>query len=247
MPTVAVLADPPVEGVLPALADVLSGDDTKALYAAMLADVGETVQNGAGELLVNYQEVDGPVDSRTRIESTLEDELPRPGDVRYEVQVGETFSGRAGNTATHLLETEGVDSVVLVEPTAGFLSREVLGTVTMKLRTRGAVVGPATRGRVALVGLREPVDFEDAFTAPALETVVDRAREADLDVDFTQQLPVLETVTDLATAVATVRARVRASRNVPPRLAAFVADRDLRVVVDEDGSVSVGAGPDPGP
>lgn len=248
MPTVAVLADPPVEGVLPRLAGSLPDGDAAALYAAMLADVGEAVQNGAGELLVNFRpddQIDAAVDSRARIASALADELPRPDDVRYEVQVGESFAGRAGNTATHLLETEGVDSVVLVEPTAGFLSREVLGTVTMKLRTRDAVVGPATRGRVGLVGLREPVDFADAFSPPALETVVGRAREADLDVDFTELLPVVETPTDLATAVATVRARVRAGRNVPPRLAAFVADRDLRAVAAEDGSLSVRA--DPGP
>lgn len=246
MPTVAVLADPPVEGVLPGLEDVLPDGDDATLYAAMLADVGEAVQNGAGELLVNYRPHDS-VDTRARMESVLTEELPRPEDVRYEVQVGESFSARAGNTATHLLETEDVDSVVIAEPTATFLSREVIGTVTMKLRTRDAVVGPASRGRVALAGLRQPVDFANTFAPPALETVVNRAREADLDVDFTELLPVVETPTDLATAITTVRARVRAGRNVPPRVGEFIADRDLRVIADDDGSLSVVAGPDPGP
>jgi len=139
MPTVVVLADPPVtDGVLPALADAspLSRADVAALYEAMLADVCETVQNGAGELLVNYrpdEQVPVDVDSQARIADALAEEVPRPTDVRYEVQVGGTLAARAGNTATHLLETEGVDSVVLLEPTAAFLSRETLGTATMKL------------------------------------------------------------------------------------------------------------------
>jgi hypothetical protein len=196
----------------------------------MLGDVCAAVQNGAGELLVNYR----GDDAESRIRSALSDELPRPADARYEVQVGETFAGRVGNTATHLLDAEGVDSVAVVEPTAAFVSRETLGTLTMKLRTRDAVVGPATGGRVYLAGFRAPLDFADAFAPPALQTVVERAREADLEVDFTPTLPVVETPRDLVTAVAQIRARVAAGRNVPPRTAGFVADHDLRIVAEGD-------------
>lgn len=244
MPTVAVLADPPVEGVvLPELADAgpLDRADAADLYAAMLADVCEAVQNGAGDLLVNYRAADPDVDSQARIAAVLDGELPRPGDVRYEVQVGETLAGRAGNTATHLLEDEGVDSVVLLEPTAAFVSRETLGTATMKLRTREAVVGPTTRGRVYLAGFCEPVDFGDVFAPPAIETVVERAGDADLDVDFTPTLPVVETPADLLTAIPLLRAKVHAGRNVPPRLAGFVADRDLHVV-ESEGALTLVAG-----
>lgn len=246
MPTVAVLADPPAEGVvLPGLVETtpLSATDAADLYAAMLADLCGAVQDGAGDLLVNYRAADQvavDVDPRAEIEAILADEVPRPDDVRYEVQVGETFAGRAGNTATHLLESEGVDSVVIVEPTAAFLRREQLGTVTMKLRTRDAVVGPTTGGRIYLAGFRESVDFSDIFDPPTIQTVTSRARDADLDVDFTPMLPVVETADDLVTAVSTIRARVRAGRNVPPRTATFVADHDLRVVA-RDGELSVEA------
>jgi hypothetical protein len=239
MPTVAVLADPPAEGqVLPEIADgtPLSPGDAADLYAAMLADVCEAVQRGVGELLVNYRpddQVAGDVDSQARIADALED-LPRPGDVRYEVQVGETKSGRAGNTATHLLESEGVDSVVLAEPTAAFVSRETIGTAAMRLRTRDAVVGATTGGRTYLAGFCEPIDFENVFASPAVETVVEHARDADLDVDFTPFLPVVETPADLRSAVPFLRAKVHAGRNVPPRTAEFVADRDLQVVADGD-------------
>lgn len=238
MPTVAVLADPPVEGVLPALHDVLGPARAATLYEAMLSDVCTAVQNGAGELLVNYRDGD---DAEAEIRSALADELPRPEDVRYEVQVGETFAGRIGNTATHLLESEGVDSVAVVEPTAAFVSRETLGTLTMKLRTRDTVVGPSTGGRVYLAGFRSPIDFADLFDPPALQTVVARARDADMEVDFTPTLPVVETPPDLVTAVTQIRARVQAGRNVPPRTAGFVADHDLRVVVN-GGSLRVVAG-----
>jgi glycosyltransferase A (GT-A) superfamily protein (DUF2064 family) len=224
------MADSPTEDVLPALHDTLGPADAADLYAAMLGDVCAAVQNGAGELLVNYR--DDKAESRLR--DALADELPRPDDARYEVQVGETFAGRVGNTVTHLLESEGVDSAAVVEPTAAFVSRETLGTLTMKLRTRDAVVGPSTGGRVYLAGFREPIDYVDAYEPPALETLVERAREADLDVDFTPTLPVVEATRDLVTAVTQIRARVAAGRNVPPRTAGFIADHDLRVVTDDD-------------
>lgn len=247
MPTVVVLADPPEPGAV--LTDLvaetpLSATDAADLYTAMLRDVCAAVQEGAGDLLVNYRpadQFDGDVDPRRRLEEALAGEIPRTGDVRYEVQVGETVAGRAGNTATHLLDAEGVDSVALVEPTVPFLQRQHLGTVTMKLRNRGAVVGPTTGGRVYLVGVREPVDFADIYAPPALETATARASDADLEVDFAPMLPVVETAEDLATAVSVLRARVRAGRNVPPRTAGFVADHDLRVV-EADGGVQVTVG-----
>lgn len=243
MPTVAVLADPPVEGeVLPAIVDgtSLSAADAAGLYEAMLGDVCEAVQRGVGELLVNYrpdEQVDAAVDSQAHIAAALED-LPRPGDVRYEVQVGETKAGRAGNTVTHLLESEGVDSVVLVEPTAPFFSRETIGTAAMRLRSRDAVVGPTTGGRTYLAGFSAPVDFENVFAPPALESVVQHARDADQDVDFTPFLPVIETPADLLTAIPFLRAKVHAGRNVPPRTAQFVADHDL-AVVEEEGDLTL--------
>lgn len=243
MPTVAVLADPPLDGeVLPAIVDEtpLSADDAAALYGAMLADVCEAVQRGVGELLVNFrpaEQVDGDVDPQSRIAGALED-IPRPGDVRYEVQVGETKAGRAGNTATHLLDSEGVESVVLLEPTAAFVSRETIGTVAMRLRTRDAVVGPTSAGRTYLSGFSAPVDFENIDAPPTVETVVQHARDADLDIDFTPFLPVIETPADLLSAIPFLRAKVHAGRNVPPRTAQFIADHDLEVVED-DGDLTL--------
>jgi len=243
MPTVAVLADPPVEGaVLGDLVDAgpLTAAGAAELYAAMLGDVCEAVQHGVGELLVNYrpaEQVGADIDSRARLEAALADELPRPTDARYEVQVGQTFAGRVGNTATHLLEAEAVDSVVALEPTAAFVSRETLGTVGMRLRTRDAVVGPTTDGRAYLAGFSDPIDFGDAYAEPAVETLGARARDAELEVDFAPMLPVIERPADLVTAVSQLRARVNAGRNVPPRTATFVADHDLQVV-SRDGELS---------
>lgn len=244
MPTVAVLADPPVEGVvLSELVETspLSAAQARRLYEAMLADVCHAVQAGAGDLLVNYrpaEQVGADVDSRDSLESVLDGELPRPEDVRYEVQVGESLAARAGNTATHLLETEEVGSVAVVEPTAAFLSRERLGTLTMKLRTREAVLGPTTDGRLYLLGLTEPVDFEGIYEPPAIQTACARAADAGLDVGYTPMVPVVETGADLRTVVPFVRSRVRAGRNVPPRTATAVDDLGLHVT-RRDGELAV--------
>lgn len=248
MTIVAVLADPPVEGtVLSDLVDTspLSAAAAARLYEAMLADVCAAVQNGAGELLVNYRPADQvpvEVDPQAVIEESLADELPRPADVRYEVQVGETFAGRAGNTATHLLTNEEVPWVGIVEPTAPFLRRQQLGTATMKLRTRDVVLGPTTGGRVYFTGVTEPIDFSEVYEPPSLQTLTDRARDADLDVDYMPRLPVVETGTDLLTAIPEIRARVRAGRNVPPRTATVVDELGLRVA-SRDGELTVVADP----
>ena len=90
MPTVALLADPPEPGVvLPDLVDStpLSAQDAADLYAAMLADVCAAIQDGAGDLLVNYrpaEQVDADVDPQAAIAAVLDEEVPRPGDLRYE-------------------------------------------------------------------------------------------------------------------------------------------------------------------
>lgn len=233
MTTVAVLADPPVEGaVLPAIeaGTPLTAAETTQLYSAMLTDVCRAVQASGADLLVNYrdpEQLDQEVDSEQLLRDTLTDALDDPGSVRYEIQVGETFAGRAGNTATHLLESEDEQSVVLVEPTTPFLGRQQLGSAAMKIRNSDVVLGPTTDGRVYFAGFGEAIDFDDAYAAPALETMTDRARDAGLRVDFLPQEPVVETPSDLADAVTQLRSRLRAERNVPVETATVVDELGL--------------------
>jgi hypothetical protein len=249
MTTVAVLADPPVEGfVLPDLVaeTPLPAAGAARLYGAMFVDVCRAVERGGGDLLVNYRDPDqvpGDADPEGLLRDLLGEELSAPGAARYEVQVGETFAGRAGNTVTHLIEQEGEDTVGIVEPTAAFLGREEIGTAAMKLRSSAVVLGPTAGGRVYYAGFAEPVDFADAYAPPAVATLTDRARGADLDVDFLPMAPVVETGGDLATALATLRARRRAGRNVPPRTAAVVEDIGLVVQGGDGEGLTVARGP----
>jgi glycosyltransferase A (GT-A) superfamily protein (DUF2064 family) len=231
MTTVAVLCDPPREGVLSTLADSspLTPAECADLYAAMLGDVCRAVETSGGELLVNYR---GDEDAEAELRSVVRDALADPDEARFEVQVGETFAGRAGNTATHLLETEGVVSAAVVEPTAAFLGRSQVDNAAMKLRSSEVVVGPATDGRVYYAGFREPIDFDGAYATPAVETVTDRGVDVGLDVDFLPMLPVVETGDDLAEALSFVRARQRAGRIVPERTTAVLDDLGLTVVAE---------------
>ncbi len=238
MATVAVLADPPVDGfVLPELAagTPLSAADAARLYGAMTVDVCRAVERGGADLLVNYrdpEQVPGGVDSVALLRDLLDGELEAPGDARFEVQVGETFAGRAGNTVTHLLEREDEATVAVVDPTAVLLGREQIGSASMKLRSSEVVLGPAGGGRVYYAGFAEPVDFAGAYAPPAVATLTDRAREAGLDVDFLPRLPVVETGADLADALATLTARRRAGRRVPRRTAETVDELGLAVEVE---------------
>ncbi|WP_255149293.1 TIGR04282 family arsenosugar biosynthesis glycosyltransferase [Halorarius halobius] len=242
MTTVAVLVDPPRPGhVLPRLPETspLSEREAADLYAAMARDLVGAVAGSGGDLLVNYRPEDavpGDGDAEAEVrELAVEAGVDEP---RLEVQVGETFAGRVGNTVTHLLESEGVASAAAVAPTTPFLTRQHIDEAAMKLRRSEVVLGPATGGRVYYAGFTDGIDFADAYTDPAVGTLTDRARDVGHEVDFLPFLPVVETGSDLATAVATLNARRRAERIVPTHTAETLADLGL-VVESADGDLTL--------
>jgi hypothetical protein len=241
MATLAVLADPPIEGfVLSEIVEStpLTAPEATRLYEAMLTDLCRGIQASSGDLLVNYrpaEQVPADVDPEQALRDVLDDELEEPGEARYEVQVGETYAGRVGNTAAHLLEEESEDSIAVVEPTMPFLGRQQIGSGAMKIRSSDVVLGPTTDGRVYYAGFTEPFDFENAYETPAVETLTEHAEDADLDVDFLPMEQLVETGRDLADAVAQIRARLRAGRNVPIETASVVTDLGLYVQEREDG------------
>ncbi|MFC6973620.1 hypothetical protein ACFQL1_01395 [Halomicroarcula sp. GCM10025709] len=239
MTTVAVLAEPPVEGaVLDSFVDgPLDAGEAVELYTAMVRDVCRAVEDSGGELLVNYrpaEQVAADVEPEQRLRDVLEPALTDPDEARYEVQVGETFAGRVGNTVTYLLEQEQVNTVAAVDPTAALLSRQRIDSAAMKLRSSEVVLGPSTEGRVYYAAFAEPVDFEDAYATPAIETLTDRGRAADLSVDFLPSDPVLARPDDLRSVLPLLNARRRAERLVPPRTVDCLADLGLALDVDGD-------------
>ncbi|WP_247008905.1 hypothetical protein [Halorientalis litorea] len=243
MTTVAVLADPPRDGlVLPGLTDStpLSTTETTDLYTAMLRDVCRAVEDSGGELLVNYRAADDTDEdaAESELRDALRPALGAPDDARFEVQVGSSFAARAGNTVTHLLEEEGVKTAAVVEPTAPFLARQVVDNAAMKFRRSEAVLGPAPNGRVYYAGFAEPIDFTDAFAPPAVGTLTDRAADAGLDVDFLEMRPVVETAADLAETVALLSARERADSNRPAYTTEFLLNLGVDVV-ERDGELTV--------
>lgn len=253
MTVVCVLADPPRPGlVLPELVETSPLDAAEAadLYAAALGDVCAAAEASGGDLLVNYRPDDslpeehrpaeGGPDAEAAVREAVAPSLDDPDGTRFEVQVGETFAGRAGNTVTHLLEEEGAASAAVTEPEAAFLSRTQIDEAAMKLRRAPVVLGPTEDGRVYYAGFTEPIDFADAYTPPALETLTDRAGDAGHDVDLLRTLPVVETGADLATAMLRIRTRRAAGLAVPERVAGWLDDAGLAVVPGEGpGALSV--------
>ncbi|PSP76978.1 hypothetical protein BRC81_11595 [Halobacteriales archaeon QS_1_68_20] len=247
MSVVVVPADPPREGlVLPELPETspLSTRQAADLYAAALKDVAVAVSESGGNLLVNYRPDDLLPDhhrvdesAEAAVRATVATALGDLDDVRFEKQVGSTYSARIGNTVTHLLESEDPGAVLVVDPTAMLAGRTVVDAAGMKSRTSEVVLGPAPGGRLHLAGFTEPVDFEDAFATAPLSTVAERATAAGFGIDFVEFSPVVETGADLTTLVSVLRARLAAGRAVPDNTTEVVEALDLRVV---DGTVSAG-------
>jgi len=245
MTVLAVLAKPPRTGlVLPELAATtpLSESDVAAFYEAMLRDTFLAVDRSGGELLVNYlpedqfqEEYHTDVDPVAELRSIAADTLDDVSDVRFEPQVGSTVSARAGNTLTHLLETEDVASAAVVFGTAPLMSRLQVDSAAMKLRTNEVVLGPATEGRAYYAGFTEPVDFSEAFEGIDLQRLANRAGDADLDTEFLPMSPRIETGRDLLSFLPMLRARFTAERIVPEYTATFVHEHGLDVTDGDDG------------
>ena len=243
MTTIAVLADPPREGLVAtdlAATSPLTEAEAAEWYAAVLKDVLVAIDRSGGDLLVNYRP-DGllPDDhvtetaSEAAVRAVAASALDDLDDVRFEPQVGSSLAARAGNTVTHLLREEGVVSAAVVEPTIPFLTRPLVDNAAMKLRRSEVVLGASTRGRVYYAGFTEPIDFTDAFAEPALETLTTRGRDDDdHEVDFLPIQPVVETGDDLLDALPLLNARIDAERIVPVHTATVADELGLRVVYD---------------
>ncbi|MFW5977634.1 MAG: hypothetical protein ACOCP2_00170 [Halohasta sp.] len=245
MTVLAVLAKPPRAGlVLPELAATtpLSESDVAEFYEAMLRDTFLAVDRSGGELLVNYLPEDQfpeayhtDIDPAAELRSIAADTLEDVSEVRFEPQVGSTVSARAGNTLTHLLETEEVASAAVVFGTAPLMSRLQVDSAAMKLRTNEVVLGPATEGRVYYAGFTEPVDFSESFAGIELQGLTNRAADADLDTEYLPMSPRVETGRDLLSFLPMLRARFTAERIVPEYTATFVHERGLDVTDGDRG------------
>lgn len=244
MTVVVVLVDPPRSGlVLPEVAETtpLSEAEAAELYAAMLKDTFIAVRESGGDLLVNYRPDDElPETHRTDttaaadVRAVAADAVEDVSTVRFEPQVGSDRSARAGNTVTHLLETEDADSVAVVPGTAPLVTRATIDTAAVTLRRSPVVLGPATDGRVYYAGFTEPIDFADALVDPVLPTLAERASDADLDTAFIELSPVIEREADLLTLLPMLRARKTAEKAVPAFTTALLEQLDVTVAGDGD-------------
>jgi len=243
MTTLAVLADPPIEGVVgQRLVETtpLDATDVVSLYEAMLSDVVRAAEAASGQLLINYRprehlEISDDVSPKGRLEAVVTEAVKKPDDVRYEVQVGSSFAARAGNTVRHLLDTEEQGSVHVIEPTVPLVTRQGIDAMSIKLRRSSVVISPGPGGRVGYAGFSEPVDFEGAYDPPAVTSLVEAARAASLDVDFVPSLQPVETGTDLTSVISTVRARALADRLYPTRTYEWAQHQGVYGVEGEDG------------
>ncbi|MFW5918470.1 MAG: hypothetical protein ACOCR0_03200 [Haloferacaceae archaeon] len=243
MTVVVLLADPPRPGLrFPDLATTspLEEAEVAELAAAMDRDAMRAVERSGADLLVNYRP-DDLLDETHRTEVSPEAELRAlaadavddVSAVRFEPQVGSTPSARVGNTVTHLLREEEARSVAVLPGTTPFVTRTGIDSAAMKHRSNDVVLGPGPGGSVYYAGFSDTVDFTDAMTPPALNTIAELARGEDHETAFLPTQPTTRTGDELASVVAEIRARVAAGRAVPEFTAALIEEYGL--IVDEDG------------
>jgi len=244
------VVDPPRPGLaFPGLVDgQLSAEAAAALSAAAIMDAMVAAEGSGGELLVNYPTDEQlPAEHRTdtapeeELRALAEEALEAPEEARFEVQVGSSFAARVGNATSHLLTEEDETSVAVLSGNAPTLGRTALDGAAMRLRRTPVVIAPGSGGRVAYLGLSEPVDFEGAYDPPEVEDFARRGVEAGHEVEFLAHHPVVEDEAGLASLVAELLARERAGRIVPRFTAEVVDELDLHVVV-EDGERRVRTG-----
>jgi glycosyltransferase A (GT-A) superfamily protein (DUF2064 family) len=243
MTVVVLLADPPRPGLrFPDLAETspLNEDEVAELAAAMDRDAMRAAERSGADLLVNYlpddlldEEYHTDASSEAEVRALAADALENVGDARFEPQVGSTPSARVGNTVTHLLEEEEVGSVAVLPGTTPFVTRTGIDSSAMKLRTNDVVLGPGAGGSVYYAGFTDTVDFTEAMTPPALNTLAELARGEDHETEFLPTQPTVRTGDDLASVVAEIRARVAAERAVPEFTTALIEEYGL--IVEEDG------------
>lgn len=251
MTVVVALVDPPRDGlVLPDLVDgdTLAASAATTLYEAFVKDLCRAAAESGGDLLLNYRPDDllpeafrTGGDVRAEVEAIAADALTDAelDAARIEVQVGSSESARVGNTVTHLLDEEAVDTVTVCNPTVPLRSRQHIDSIAMKLRRSPVVLGPGPRGHVHTAAFGDPIDFDGALTPPALVTLTDRARDAGLDIDYAPAQSVVETPDDLLGALSEIRARQTAGRWVPSYTTQAIDDIGLHIDTIGDGALGV--------
>jgi len=207
----------------------LSAAEAANLYRATFRDALLAAERSGGGLLVNYPE-DGETLARSLVAGAEGVEVD---ETRFEVQVGGSFSARAGNAVTHLLEEEEEASTAILDGRTPLLTHTEIDSAAMRLRRDDAVFAPGPRGTVGFAGFCEPTDFTDAWQSPALPTLARRCADSGHEVGFLPHQPVLQTGDDLATLVGEIEARRAAGRATPHHTTSVVESYGLGLEGDE--------------
>lgn len=201
----------------------VSESEAADLYRASFRDGLRAAARSGGELLVNYPE--GREELARELVAGADGVSEE--DLRFEVQVGASFSACVGNAVTHVLQEEGEASAAVLDGRAPLLTHTVIDSAAMRLRRDDAVLAPGPNGSVAFAGFCDAPDFEGAFDAPALPTLARRCADSGLETGFLAHQPVLRTGSGLATVMGAIEARRAAGRAVPVHFAAAADELGL--------------------
>lgn len=248
MTTVAIMADPPIPGlVLRDLIGVvdLSADDVAKLYVAMFKDVMIAIEHSGGELLINYQSTENlpsefnsdtdPADELASIATSVLD-----GEPRLEKQVGSNKYERYRNTITHLLDVESVQSAAFVPACTPLMTRVIIDSAAMKLRRHEVVVGPTVNGDLYYAGFTAVPDLSIPRDISPVEAVARHAVKAGFMVDVLKDGHIVSDAGSLAELLLRVRTLRAANHPVPTFTAQWFDEHDIDITfVDERPALTI--------
>ncbi len=234
---VVVPLDPPDAQNPPAALEALEPDLNPGvatdLYRGAAMDVVRAVAASGGDLLINYRHeetlpagttVDDPVG---RVQELVSTALGETESVRFERQVGSNKSARVGNTVTHLLEREGVQTVGVLEPTAALVGRTEIDGLAMALRRNDVMLGPSLTGDVYVAAFAEPIDFTAVYADRPVATIAEAGVAADLAVGFAPRVPTVASRTGIRGTAAEIIARRAAGTAIPEATAEVLETVDV--------------------
>jgi glycosyltransferase A (GT-A) superfamily protein (DUF2064 family) len=211
----------------------LSDDEVLKLYTAFLKDVIIAAdRTRSNKIFISCY----PKDEKRIMEGLIRDCFQGEFPKKFEIfsQEGNNFDERFTNSVKKALNFSR-NVVVIGSDSPHIQSRTIDKAIDYLEQKEAIVIGPSNEGGVYLVGISNPLDFNNIFTKGIeIENLVTLAANRKLPLKLLEELTDIDVSTDLITFICNVGAMLYAERsdNLHPPKNTIEAVRDLGLRVE---------------